>query len=109
MAENRFAQDCASAPEAPTNEPASPDHRAGGSDGDWWTAFPPPADFDGIEEGEPDGYGYKRTLSEAELAFIEAQEGENHAERLAEEVARRDLYFGFEGGCSEAEVFSPGT
>jgi DNA-binding transcriptional regulator YdaS (Cro superfamily) len=68
----------------------------------WWTHFPPPADFDGIEEGEPGAYGYKRTLSEAERAVIAAEE----AEDLAADIARRDLYFGFEGGSAEGEIFS---
>jgi hypothetical protein len=77
------------------------------SEGYWWTEFPPPADFDGVEKGEPGDSGYKRTLSEAELAVIEAQEGEERDERLTEESARRDLYFGFEGGSPDPEVFSP--
>jgi hypothetical protein len=33
-------------------------------DGTWWTRFPPPADFQGIEEGEPGRQRYRRTLSE---------------------------------------------
>lgn len=64
------------------------------SGGRWWTIFPPPADFDGGESGlwgDPD---YRRTLSEAELAAI-AADGE--ADEAAE-CARRDRYFGFEGG-----------
>ncbi|MEA3045644.1 MAG: hypothetical protein QOH47_3482 [Sphingomonadales bacterium] len=76
-------------------------------EGQWWTEFPPPAGFDGIEEGEPGGYGYKRTLSEAEQAVIEADEGEQRAERVAEQAARRDDYFGFEGGAPDLEVFPP--
>ena len=60
---------------------------------------PPPADFDG-EEGEGCfGYGYARTLSPAELAVIEAEVATDRAR----EVARRDRYFGFEGG----ELSSP--
>lgn len=72
------------------------------SGGEWWTRFPPPADFDGIEEGEPGAYGYKRTLSEAERAVLAAEE----AEDLAADIARRDLYFGFGGGSAEGEIFS---
>jgi arginyl-tRNA synthetase len=68
-------------------------------DGEWWTSFPPPEDFDG-EEGETGfGYGYARTLSPAERAVIEA---ELAAER-AEALARRDRFFGFGGG----EFFDP--
>jgi len=73
------------------------------SEGQWWTAFPPPAGFDGMEEGEPGRWGYKRTLSDAEQAVIEAEEAPDRAA----ETARRDLYFGFEGGSPGAEVFSP--
>ncbi|HEV7661342.1 MAG TPA: hypothetical protein VGO55_15995 [Allosphingosinicella sp.] len=76
-------------------------------DGKWWTEFPPPAGFDGIEEGEPGGYGYKRALSEAELAVVEADEAEERAERIAEQRARRDLHFGFEGGNPDDELFPP--
>lgn len=70
------------------------------SEGTWWTGFPPPADFDGCEEGEPGSFGYKRTLSEAEQAAVEAWE----AEDAPDEHARRDRYFGFEG----ANFSSPG-
>jgi DNA-binding transcriptional regulator YdaS (Cro superfamily) len=75
--------------------------------GEWWTEFPPPAGFDGIEEGEPGGYDYKRTLSEAELAVVEADEAEERAQRIAEQSARRDQHFGFEGGNPDDGLFSP--
>lgn len=75
--------------------------------GEWWTEFPPPAGFDGVEDGEPDSYGYKRALSAAELAVVEADEAEERAQRIAGQIARRDLHFGFEGGTSDPEFFSP--
>jgi hypothetical protein len=64
------------------------------SDGTWWTLFPPPANFDGTEEGDPRLPGYRRTLSEAEQAVIDAEE----AKSAPDDHARRDRYFGFEGG-----------
>ena len=64
------------------------------SEGRWWTAFPPPADFDGVEEGQPTDLSYRRTLSEAEQAVIDAE----LAEQEPDLHAIRDTYFGFEGG-----------
>jgi DNA-binding transcriptional regulator YdaS (Cro superfamily) len=96
----------AAAPE--TWDPLDPERPFDGgelwqSEGEWWTAFPPPADFDGLEEGHPRRFGYKRTLSEAERAVIDAEE----AEERAGEIARRDRYFGFAGGTPDPELFSP--
>ncbi|HEX9932656.1 MAG TPA: hypothetical protein VGB08_07420, partial [Allosphingosinicella sp.] len=73
----------------------------------WWTRFPPPAGFDGDEEGEPEDYDYKRTLTDAELAAVEAEQAEERAGELARERARRDLYFGFSGDAPKAEIFPP--
>jgi hypothetical protein len=86
-------------PEPPAPE-AGPEDEFDGSevwqnmDGTWWTRFPPPADFQGIEDGEPGRRGYRRTLSEQEQAVAEAIE----AEAAPDEHALRDRYFGFEGG-----------
>lgn len=66
-------------------------------DGNWWTIFPPPADFDGDEEGEPGCSSYQRTLSPRALAIIEAAEAEDASRWRREQGARRDLYFGFDG------------
>jgi hypothetical protein len=63
-------------------------------DGTWWTRFPPPAAFEGMEEGELGAPGYRRTLSAQEQAVVDAGE----AEEAAKERALRDRYFGFEGG-----------
>ncbi|MGQ0661527.1 hypothetical protein [Sphingosinicella sp.] len=71
-----------------------------------WTGFPPPAGFDGEEEGEPGEYGYKRALSPAEQAVIDGDEEEERLERLDHNRQRRDRYFGFDGG-DDAKLFSP--
>nr|ALV86772.1 hypothetical protein [uncultured bacterium P8N7] len=67
-------------------------------DGVWWTSFPPPAGFDGEEQGEFGDDYYKRTLSAAEQALVDAQLDEEEAEYRAKEIARRDRFFGFAGG-----------
>ncbi|MEA3017808.1 MAG: hypothetical protein QOI38_2530, partial [Sphingomonadales bacterium] len=61
----------------------------------WWTIFPPPADFDGVEHGRYGDYNYRRSLTEAEQAVIDAEEAE--LGRNDDEHARRDRYFGFAG------------
>jgi len=103
-------------PEPPVPEPDLQDEPELAFDGNevWddeegvlWTGFPPPAGFDGEEEGEPGDFGYKRTLTEAERAVIEADEAEERDLDLATQSARRDHYFGFEGGCSDGEISSP--
>lgn len=86
-------------PEPPAPEPDPEDEFDGSEvwqnmDGTWWTRFPPPAGFEGIEEGEPGGLGYRRSLSEQEQAVVDVGE----AEEAAGEHALRDRYFGFEGG-----------
>ena len=64
----------------------------------WWTDYPPPPGFDGEMQGE---YGdinsdYRRRLSPAEQAVIDADIAEERAEELARAEAQRDLYFGFD-------------
>lgn len=64
-----------------------------------WTAFPPPAGFEGLEEGEYDGLSYyARTLTAAEE---DAMDADLAALRL-EEAAKRDRYFGFAGGSARS-------
>src|SRR5205085_6587804 len=58
--------------------------------GDWWTEFPPPPDFDGYEETDP-ATGYRRSLSDRELAVAHEEE----AKEAEKEAARRDRFFGF--------------
>jgi hypothetical protein len=72
-------------------------------DGCWWTEFPPPAGFDGEEIGTFGEEGYQRTLSEPEQAAVDERTAVDRADLLAEEAARRDRYFGFEGGICEGE------
>ena len=85
-------------PEPPEPEPEERDEFDGGEvwqvEDEWWTSFPPPADFDGREEGIFGSFGYRRTLSEAEQAVVDEWE----AEDAPDEHARRDRFFGFEGG-----------
>lgn len=84
--------------EPPKPEPDEEDAFDGGevweSEGRWWTGFPPPEGFDGCEEGEPGSFGYRRTLSEDEQTAVDAWETED----APGEHARRDRFFGFEGG-----------
>ena len=72
----------------------------------WWTLFPPPAGFDGDEEGEPGDVDYRRRLTGAELAAIEADDDARLAAFIAEQTVRRDRHFGFEGGNREEGIFS---
>ncbi len=80
------------------------------AEGSWWTEFPPPAGFDGEEEGEPGDYDYKRRLTDAEQAVIDEDERSEREEEIARQSARRDLYFGFDGDAAgagaEEEIFS---
>ncbi|MEA3039851.1 MAG: 3-hydroxyacyl-CoA dehydrogenase, partial [Sphingomonadales bacterium] len=75
-----------------------------GADGEWWTSFPPPPDFDG-EEGRGEWGGYERTLSARELAVIESEEEEDRYD----EEARRDRYFGFDRGDEYFDSMEPET
>jgi hypothetical protein len=90
-------------PEAPSVEGAAEEEFTGvevwETEGLWWTCFPPPADFDGIEEGRYGDLSYRRSLSDFEQAVIDAEAEED----LAEAAAQRDRFFGFPGG----ELSSP--
>ncbi|HEX8226103.1 MAG TPA: hypothetical protein VF605_20035 [Allosphingosinicella sp.] len=96
-------------PEAPSAECAEEEEFTGvevwETEGIWWTGFPPPADFDGIEEGRYGDLSYRRSLSDLEQAEIDAEA----EEELAEACARRDRFFGFPGGAlsspEEAETY----
>lgn len=78
-----------------------------GCEGEWWTSFPPPAGYEGVEEGCYGDFGYRRTLSSAERAVIDADLAEHDARELAWQVARRDRYFGFDGGVADAAAPGP--
>jgi hypothetical protein len=73
-------------------------------EGGWLTSFPPPAGFDGVEDGMPGDEDYRRTLSGAEEAALAAEDEEEEkacAARIVRQAARRDRRFGFAGGVSE--------
>jgi hypothetical protein len=75
-------------------------------EGAWWTAFPPPAGFEGLEEGRYGDPCYRRHLDHRE---VEALGAEEEAERLAwlrDQYKRRDRFFGFAGGAPGPEFFS---
>ena len=84
--------------EAGMDEETEPDrHKVWEEEDGWWTDYPPPPGFDGEEEGE---YGdpndhYRRKLSPAEQAVIDADEAEERAAARAVGEAQRDSYFDF--------------
>ena len=69
----------------------------------WWTRFPPPAGFEGVETEKWGEEGYMRTLTDEEVEAVEAERDRERLDRLEPEIARRDWYFGFAGGNDEAE------
>lgn len=60
-----------------------------GEDGNWWTGFPPPPGFNGLQQGTPGEPGYRRLCTLSEVAVI----GSAKARELDEECRRRDLFF----------------
>lgn len=64
-----------------------------GDDGCWWTNYPPPPDYDGEEEGDYGDEAYRRTLSSAEQAVIDADIAADDANQLARAHAQRAAYF----------------
>jgi len=93
----------AAAEEAPTHM-AWTGEEVWEENGLWWTYFPPPPGFDGISEGSWDEPGYKRRLSPREEEALDAEQAEEFASALSDEVAQRDLYFGFSPGGLEPEL-----
>ena len=79
------------------------------TDGKWWTDFPPPAGFDGIEEGEPGSYGYHRELSEAELAVVEADEADERATDRGGHRSPRPAFRPRGRPSRPGSFFAPGT
>jgi hypothetical protein len=74
------------------DHPADVDrHIVWDEDGTYWTDYPPPPGFDGEEQGAFRSRDYRRTLSPAEQAVVDA----DAADYLARCAARRDAYFGF--------------
>lgn len=90
-------------PKRPVAEPEEEDDFAGCSvweeEAGWMTDFPPPAGFDGYEEGEPGGDYYKRELAAEERPLIEEEEALDREEEqalLAEMEAARRRFFGLD-------------
>lgn len=65
-------------------------------DDGWWTNFPPPVDFAGIEDGRWEEADYRRECSPDEAELLEAKveaELAELAEQRSEEEAERDSFF----------------
>ena len=88
------------------NPPFSPDEDADvpdpefGTDrvwrdeGEWWTNFPPPGDFDGAEHGHWSDGDYERQCTAEECELLDAAREASRADYRAEEEADRDSFFG---------------
>jgi len=73
-------------------------------DGDGsWTDYPPPPGFDGEEIGAWGDDRYKRRLSPAEQAVVDAERAAEEASDRAMAEAQRDAYFGLADRCSVEE------
>ena len=73
-------------------------------DGDGsWTDYPPPPGFDGEEIGAWGDDMYKRRLSPAEQAVVDAERAAEEASDRAMAEAQRDAYFGLADRCSVEE------
>lgn len=73
------------------DEKVRDDHLVWEDIGCWWTDYPPPPGFDGEEIGFYGDHDYRRSLSPAEQAVMEAEQALDQAEA----EARRDAFFGF--------------
>ncbi len=98
-------------------EPAEPEDDFAGcgiweTEEGWLTDFPPPAGFDGYQEGEPGEEDYTRELAAEELPAIaeeEAFDREERALRLAEQEAARRRFFGLDEPAPPASPPVGGT
>lgn len=77
------------------------------SDDGWWTDFPPPADFDGVERGEWGCHSYNRSCTDEESALLDAIHDIDRAEERAAEDAERTAYFADLAADLAAEASSP--
>ncbi|HEY0623649.1 hypothetical protein [Sphingomonas sp.] len=59
----------------------------------WRTSFPPPDDFDGLEDGEPGDADYERELTLEEEEAIEAQQARERAPSIAAGHVEREAWF----------------
>lgn len=72
----------------------------------WRTNFPPPAGFDGEEEGDPDDEDYARELTEEEAEARQALRDREMAPFVAAGLAEREAWLAVcrgEGGAAEGE------
>ena len=60
---------------------------------DWWTSFPPPAGFNGVEHGAWGSYGYKCVCTGEEVALLNAVHALDNAGERAAQEAERTAYF----------------
>ena len=67
----------------------------------WYTDYPAPPGYDGIEDGDYGDADYRRTLSPEELAALGVEE--EAAADLARAEAQRRAAFGLDAGDGEAE------
>jgi hypothetical protein len=56
-----------------------------------------------VNRGFLQPYHYRRTLTAAEQRALDTEIAAEQAEELAEQCARRDLYFGFAGDAPEED------
>ncbi|MDQ8758128.1 hypothetical protein RCO27_18025 [Sphingosinicella sp. LHD-64] len=81
-------------PESCDDETRDP-HQVWEEDGDeWWTDYPPPPGFDGIEHGDYGERTYRRMLSPDEQAALDAGLAAEKAGARARAEARRAAWFG---------------
>ena len=76
----------------PDEEEAEEEH-CWTEDGEWWTNFPPPQGFTGIEQGAWGAFRYRRHCTDEELVLLEANLQLTGMESLAEASAKRDSWF----------------
>ena len=85
---------------AALDDSATPTETTDDSDMVWlegrclWTSFPPPPDFGGTERGTLGTTRYRRSLTEAETAVVEARDAHCDEAEQRDAISRRDLYFG---------------
>jgi hypothetical protein len=60
---------------------------------DWWTDFPPPAGFDGVEHGIWGSHDYRRTCTAEEAGLMDAATAREQAGERAAQEADRNAYF----------------
>jgi hypothetical protein len=71
--------------------------------GEWWTSFPPPASFDGEEEGHWSDPDYRRECTGEEAAIMNARRDAELADYRVEEEEERDAFFAALGTSGEEE------